>query len=44
MNDPGQGVGMAVSPPQKGGCPRVHVRLIRPGERAEWDRLMRAHH
>ena len=23
---------------------RVHVRLIRPGERAEWDRLMQAHH
>ncbi|AWP22526.1 hypothetical protein C4901_03485 [Acidiferrobacter sp. SPIII_3] len=22
----------------------VRVRLIRPGERAEWDRLMRAHH
>ena len=36
MNDPGQNDAMAVS--------RVQVRLIRPGERAEWDRLMRAHH
>ena len=36
MNDPGQDGGVDVS--------HVRVRLIRPGERAEWDRLMRAHH
>ena len=36
MNEPGQNEARTVS--------RVHVRLIRPGERAEWDRLMRAHH
>ena len=36
MNDPGPDGGVDVS--------HVRVRLIRPGERAEWDRLIRAHH